>query len=220
MDFAIIDWTAFRDSTSGHYHVKIWNAEKGDTIASYQTYSGVENSAYMAAYFHLSQYLKITYQTRKDSAGVRIPHEHCPDGRAGTIIDVTFEQRQNPYLYDYADPGKDPVILTAYSCPTPKQTYSAIDSVYVMNVNPTWATVRVLGNEPIQAVAEFGLQPGVYTGMGKREFSYDYQDHHLRVGNDPEYPMQPGTKYFVRVTAWNQDGKAYFSREMSFTTAN
>ena len=218
-DFATIDWAAYKDTATGHYHAKIWNVETGDTIANYQTFEGVKNEAYMSAYFHLSQYLNVTYNVRRDSIGGRIPYEWCPSGEAGAIIDVTFKQRPNPYLYSYANPDKPGIMLTAYSCPpADPERYNPIDSIAIDNITSNRATVRVYAKEPNSAVAEFGIRSGAYIGMGLREWSYNYTNHGLSVGNDPNYPLNPNTTYYVRVTSWTQDGKVYFSDEVSFKT--
>ncbi len=218
--FATIDWTAYKDTVDGHYKVRVWNVDNGSVIADYQTFTGIKGKDYMGAYFDLSKYLNITFNVRKDSIGGRIPND-CGngEGKAGSIIDVIFKQRENPFLFSYAE-QRDSIVLTAYSCPDPAvAVYTPIDSVSIENINPTWASVRVFAKEPNSAVAEFGTQSGVYTGMGNREWSFDYTDHWLRVGNNVDYPLQPGTKYYVRVTSWTEDGKVYFSDEVSFTTS-
>lgn len=218
--FAKVDYTAYKDTVTDLYHVKVWNADTGDTIANYQTFPGLHNEAYMSAYYHISQFVKIGYNVRKDSLGGRIPFE-CPNGMPGVTVDVTFEKWDSPWLFSYADSARDSIVVPVKLCPDPsKVTYNPIDSIQIANINRTWATVKVFAKEPNSAVAEFGKAPGVYTGMGLREWSFDFTNHNLRVGNDPIMPLQPGTKYYVRVTSWTEDGKVYFSKEVSFTTAN
>lgn len=219
--FAKVDYTAYKDEVTDLYHVKVWNADTGDTIANYSTLPGVSNNAYMGAYYHLAQFLEIKYNVRKDSVGGRIPYDVCPSGLPGVTVDITFKKYKYPWLFSYADSAKDSIVVPVTLCPDPaKVTYNPIDSIQVGTLNQTWAQVKVFCKEPTSAVIEFGKSPGVYTGMGLRQWDWQYTNHSLRIGNDPNYPVTPGTKYYVRATVWTEDGKVYFSQEKTLTTPN
>jgi len=217
-NFATLDWTSYKDTITGDYHVKVWRPDTGASIAEYKTFPGITNQTYMPAYFHLSMYLDISYSIHRDTTGMRIPFE-CNNGLPGATVDIIFKQKEDPYLFEYAVSDKDSIVHTVQICPQPDKYENIIQSVTIDNINQTWASVKVQATEPNQAVAEFGTQSGVYTGKGRREFSFNYTNHSLRVGNDPDYPLQPGTTYYVRVTSWNENGKPFFSEEVSFTTA-
>lgn len=217
--FAKIDYTAYKDTVTDLYYVKVWNAETNDTIASYNTVPGMSNDKYWGAYYNLAQFVDIKYNVHKDSVGGRIPHDVCASGMPGVLVDVVFKQKKYPWLFSYADSAKDSIVVPVMLCPDPtKVTYNPIDSIQVGTLNRTWAQVKVFCKEPTSAVIEFGKQPGVYTGMGLRQWDWQYTDHSLRIGNDPNYPVQPNTKYYVRATVWTEDGKVYFSQEKTLTT--
>lgn len=95
---------------------------------------------------------------------------------------------------------------------------SIIDSVWTMNHTATWMTVRVLNLKEVkcQAVALYGTQSGVYTHTGRKEESFDWHSHHLRIGNVT--PLAPNTLYYIKVKAWDEGGNEYTYPEITGRT--
>jgi hypothetical protein len=100
--------------------------------------------------------------------------------------------------------------------PAPK---NIIDSIYTENISKTEMVVRVLSKVKNRAHAEFGTEPGKWTGEGLRERSLNYNNHHLRIGNNPKYPLTPGTKYYIRVVSEDAAGHKFYSKTITATTA-
>lgn len=95
-----------------------------------------------------------------------------------------------------------------------------IDSVWTMNYSKTWMTVRVLNLKEVkcQAVALYGTQSGVYTHTGRKEESFNWHSHHLRIGNVT--PLVPNTLYYIKVNAWDEQGNKYEYPEISGRSLN
>lgn len=96
------------------------------------------------------------------------------------------------------------------------EAQNIIDSVFVANENTTWMSVMVRSQVKCQAVARYGTLPGIYTGAGVMEESFNYDNHSLRIGNAE--PLEPGTKYYIQVEATDQNGNVYFSKEITGET--
>ncbi len=108
----VYDW--YIKKISKGYQAAVWDVETGDTVNVWNAYHGHQVSEYMAAYYDLSRFIKITYKVREDSLGNRIrPVEICDS--AGAIIDLRFKNRSQPYLFKYAQ-IKDTTI-TVKTCP-------------------------------------------------------------------------------------------------------
>lgn len=106
------DW--FIKKISKGYKAAVWDINTGDTVNTWFAYHGHKAGEYMAAYYDLSRFIKITYKVREDSLGNRIrPTAICDS--AGAIIDLTFKNKPNPYLFNYA--AERDTTLTVKTCP-------------------------------------------------------------------------------------------------------
>ncbi len=97
-----------------------------------------------------------------------------------------------------------------------QESKNIIDSVFVDNINQTWMSVMVRSEVKCQAVAKYGTKSGEYTKSGKRENSFTYNNHSLRIGNIE--PLKPGTTYYIRVEAVDSLGNVYLSPEIIGST--
>ena len=213
----VVDWNVIRNGEK--FHVYVLNTATGDTLSTWKLDNrSTPKSTLEDAYFDLSQFVTLGYDVLYED-GVRVIPEECV---TGGYVDLTVKNKVNPFLFTYSDPNKAPVTERVVRCTSVEvaKPYSIIDSVYVSNITSTRAGINVVACCPNQAVAEFGTSPGNYTGMGVKETSFNYSNHGLQVGNNPQYPLQPGTTYYVRVTCTDTGGRNYFSEEVSFTTSN
>lgn len=160
-------------------------------------------------------FYKVSKQNQNQIMGVRGYVLAMPDGQAKTDLKAMLDtvhivstraevEALNPVETDSVPPPAPP---------TPR-----INDISFENINTTWATVVVDSEYKSQAVARYATVPGEYFGEGQKEMSFNYSNHHLRIGNNTNYaPLVPGTTYYVKVICWYEDGTVEHSVEKSVT---
>ena len=166
----VIDWFFWTESDG--YHAAVWNVATNDTILHKIVPGGTKVEGLINDYLDFQRFVDMGYEVQEDSEGNRVIPDRCATG--GAFIDVWVKNKQNPYMYSYADPDRM-VTSTITVCTTVKPlVYNAIDSVRIGSVTPDYTVIEVFCNVPAQAVAEWGYAKGVYTEIGPKEESFNY----------------------------------------------
>lgn len=209
-----IDWNVieYRQNGKRTFQADVWNVTTGDTISHWVAQTMDSLKTLREAYDDVSRYIFADYKFKVDSLDNDIVPEGC---EAGYTLDIIFKNKKYIYPFTYANPQKDSIVFRdielCKGAPEP-EVFNAIDSVSVVYRDATTATVNVYACCPIQAVAEYGTTPGVYTQMTPKEESFNYRNHTLRASN-----LQIGETYYFRAVGTDTGGRVYFKGEVEYT---
>lgn len=212
----IITWGVVSDNG---YHAWVVDTREGDTLASYHVDGGTIVGDLEDAYKDLSRFLDISYEVLKDNNGDRVRPDRCDTG--GAIIDVTFKQKPNPFLIQYAPGAKENHTQRVFTCTSYTEAESPdsiIDSVAIRSVGTDRIGVNLYSEVKCQAYIRYGfyMHPDSLKMQGVEERSFNYNNHQLTAGNAE--PMLPGRRYYLQAVATDQNGKVHTSKLITATT--
>lgn len=196
-----LDWnlkTVYQDNgRPEYYQLDIINTEDNQLVRRFKVnWDELPRDVMVTRYPLAAQFVDFSYRRYRDSLGNAIVPEDCAVKTPSGIVMVTVKSKKHPLFFKNANPDKlDSVkvpICAKYRVPT------IIDSVKVTRIERTSVRLWVYPNEPTKSVLLFREKgQDKYTGMGKKQDDYKYSNHSMAIGNNPDYPVKPGTTYEI-----------------------